>query len=100
MEKKPPDRWHPPARAQNGTDSVGRRNESRWCRRQGTGLTTAQMLANLTVAELFHTPDGAAFADLMIDAHRETWPVRSTRFRSWLRRKYYEATGAVPGAGA
>jgi hypothetical protein len=44
-------------------------------------------------AELFHTDDGAAFADLIIDGHRETWPVRSARFRSWLRRKHYEATG-------
>jgi hypothetical protein len=30
-----------------------------------------------------------AFADLMIDGHRETW------LRSWLRRKYYEATGGA-----
>src|SRR5258707_11083147 len=51
-------------------------------------------------AELFHTADGTAFADLMIDGHRETWPVRSLRLRSWLRRKYYEATGAAQGAGA
>ncbi len=59
------------------------------------------MITNLAVgAELFHTADGTAFADLMIDGHRETWPVRSTRLRSWLRRKYYEATGAAPGAGA
>jgi hypothetical protein len=59
------------------------------------------MLTNLAVsAELFHTADGTAFADLMIDGHRETWPVRSIRLRSWLRRKYYEATGAAPGAGA
>jgi hypothetical protein len=59
------------------------------------------MLTNLAVsAELFHTADGTAFADLMIDGHRETWPVHSLRLRSWLRRKYYEATGAAPGAGA
>src|SRR6516165_2423086 len=59
------------------------------------------MHTNLAVrAELFHTADGTAFADLIIDGHRETWPVRSTRVRSWLRRKYYEATGAAAGAGA
>jgi hypothetical protein len=27
--------------------------------------------------------------------HRETWPVRSKRFRGWLRRRYYEATGGA-----
>ena len=59
------------------------------------------MLANLNVEpELFHTASGAAFADIMIDGHRETWPVRGGRFRSWLRRQYYEKTGGVPGAGA
>src|SRR5260370_7114255 len=64
-------------------------------------VTTANMLTNLGVsAKLFHAADGTAFADLMIDGHRETWPVRSLRLRSWLRRKYYEATGAAPGAGA
>jgi hypothetical protein len=59
------------------------------------------MLIDLTVrVELFHTASGAAFADLMIDGHRETWPVRGTRFRSWLRRRYYESTGEAPSAGA
>src|SRR5258707_4169734 len=59
------------------------------------------MLTHLAAStELFHSADGTAFADLMIDGHRETWPVRSIRLRSWLRRKYYEATGAAPGAGA
>jgi len=58
------------------------------------------MLTNLTVAtELFHAADETAFADIMIEGHRETWPIRSSRFRLWLRRKYYEATGEAPGAG-
>jgi hypothetical protein len=43
--------------------------------------------------ELFHTASGTAFADIMIDGHRETWPIRSKRFRAWLRRRYYQATG-------
>jgi hypothetical protein len=47
-------------------------------------------------AELFHTPTGTAYADIAVAAHRETWPVRSQRFRAWLRRRYYEATGDAP----
>jgi hypothetical protein len=59
------------------------------------------MLPNLNVdAQLFHTASGAAFADIMVDGHRETWPIRSGRFRSWLRQQYYEETGGVPTAGA
>src|SRR5262252_9182040 len=48
--------------------------------------------------ELFHTAAGTAFADILVDGHRETWPIRSKRFRAWLRRRYYEATGGVASA--
>jgi hypothetical protein len=48
--------------------------------------------------ELFHTAIGTAFADIMIDGHRETWPIRSKRFRAWLRRCYYQATGEAASA--
>src|SRR4029077_11563845 len=49
--------------------------------------------------ELFHTAAGTAFADILVNGHRETWPIRSKRFRGWLRRRYYEATGAATSAG-
>src|ERR1700746_1967233 len=45
--------------------------------------------------DLFHTVTGTAFADLLINGHRESWPIRSKRFRGWLRRRYYEATGGA-----
>src|SRR3989442_12116235 len=47
---------------------------------------------------LFHTATGTAFADIMVDGHRETWPIRSKRFRGWLRRRYYQATGGAASA--
>jgi hypothetical protein len=47
---------------------------------------------------LFHDPNGTAFADLTIDGHRETWPIRSRQFRHWLRRRYYEDTGSAASA--
>jgi hypothetical protein len=50
--------------------------------------------------ELFHTAAGTAFADLLIDGHRETWPVRSGRFRAWLRQRHYQETGAAASAAA
>src|SRR5215472_16313765 len=48
--------------------------------------------------ELFHTAAGTAFAELLVDGHRETWPIRSKRFRGWLRRRYYQATGCAASA--
>jgi hypothetical protein len=51
-----------------------------------------------TCAELFHTAVGTAFADILTDGHRETWPIRSRRFKGFLRRSYYKATGTAPSA--
>src|ERR1043165_2492502 len=56
------------------------------------------MLEDITACEeVFHTAGGVACADLIRDGHRETWPIRSKRFRTWVRRCYYHATGAAPG---
>jgi hypothetical protein len=44
---------------------------------------------------LFHTAAGTAYADLIIDGHRETWAIRSRQFRTWLRRCYFEETGCA-----
>ena len=61
----------------------------------------SDMLVQLALAsDLFHTSAGIAFADVQIDGRRETWPIRSKRFRSWLRNAYYDQTGAAPAAGA
>src|SRR5690349_11511546 len=48
---------------------------------------------------LFHTPTGMAYADILVDDHRETWAIRSPRFRLWLRGRYYEATGTAASIG-
>jgi len=43
----------------------------------GKGPTQADILIGLAqAAELFHTPDGTGYADLDINGHRETWPIR------------------------
>jgi hypothetical protein len=48
--------------------------------------------------DLFHTAIGTAFADITVEGHRETWPIRSKRFRSFLRRCHYQATGEAASA--
>jgi hypothetical protein len=50
------------------------------------------------VESLFHDPTGTAYADLTIEGHRETWPIRSGQFRHWLRRRYYEEYGSAASA--
>jgi len=57
------------------------------------------MLIDMSLCEeLFHTAAGTAFADILVDGHRETWPIRSKRFRGWLRRCYYQTTGDAASA--
>jgi hypothetical protein len=57
------------------------------------------MLIDMALCEeLFHTSAGTAFADTLLEGHRETWPIRSKRFRAWLRRRYYQATGGAASA--
>ena len=62
----------------------------------GRGPTQADILIDLAgAAELFHSADGTAFADVMINDHRETWPVRTKGFRRWLARQFFEETGGA-----
>ena len=51
-------------------------------------------------ADLFHAPDGTAFADLHINGHRETWPIRGKGFRRWITRRFFEETGGAPSSEA
>src|SRR6516165_11727644 len=50
-----------------------------------------------TPVSLFHTAAGVAYADIEIDQHRETWPIRGNQFRAWLRRRHYERTEEAMG---
>jgi hypothetical protein len=67
----------------------------------GRGPTQADILIGLAqTAELFHTADGAGFADLDIKGHRETWPIHGKGFRRWLARRFFEETGGAPSSEA
>jgi hypothetical protein len=55
----------------------------------------ADMLTNAGGVDLFHTAGGTAFADLLINGNRETWPIRSKRFKTWLRHCHYKGVGAA-----
>ena len=54
----------------------------------------------MTCDDLFHTATGTAFADILIDGHRETWHIRSKRLHSWLRHCHGQVTGEAASAAA
>jgi hypothetical protein len=58
------------------------------------------LIPNAVSAEFFHTDAGTAFVDLLINGNRETWPIRSKRFRNWLRRRHYEITRTAASTAA
>src|SRR5215470_11063957 len=111
------DRWHRSAQDcaqaleghawQQGPGSAesviaGRSNRStthfRWCRQRSTITMAFTLALSCSAASSFHDPNGTAFADLVIDGHRETWPIRGRHFRHWLRRRYYEETDSAASA--
>ena len=49
-------------------------------------------------AELFHSQDDRCFAQINVDGHRENHEIKSTTFRRWLTRGFYEKTGKPPTA--
>jgi hypothetical protein len=57
-------------------------------------------LALTTSIELFHTPDGEAYATIAVEGHRETWPLKVKAFRRWLARLFYQAEDKSPGSQA
>ncbi len=67
----------------------------------GRGPKQADILVELaSAAELFHTSDGTGFADLDVNGHRETWPIRNKGFRRWLTREFFNHTGGAPNSEA
>jgi hypothetical protein len=65
------------------------------------GPTQADKLIALARdAELFHSLDGTGSADLDVNGHRETWPIRSKAFRRWLTRRFFQVTEGAPNGEA
>jgi len=63
--------------------------------------TQASLLVQLAAHfELFHTPDGTAYADIYVDGHRETYPINGDSFEQLFKHSFYKLTSepAAPEA--
>ena len=66
-----------------------------------SGPTQAEILVDLASnAELFHAPNETGYADVVVNEHRETWPIRSRGFKRWLIKRYYDDVGSPPNSEA
>jgi hypothetical protein len=63
---------------------------------------TADVLIGLSdrAEELFHAPDGTAYATIPVGDHLETWALRSKGFRRWLVREFFVTTSSAPNSEA
>jgi hypothetical protein len=64
---------------------------------QATRLVALAMGAGV---ELFHTPEGEAYASMGVEGHTETWPLNVRGFRRWLARLFYTEEAKAPGGQA
>jgi len=67
---------------------------------RGTNQADRLVEATLQAAELFHARDGTGYADVVVENHRQTWPIRSRGFRRWLARRFFEGTQSAPSSEA
>lgn len=67
---------------------------------KSSGSRAHQALALAAGADLFHSETGRAYATFTVHDHRETWPVRSTVFSTWLSSQHYRQHSEVLSASA
>ena len=66
----------------------------------GKPAISTQVVALVDGCRLAHDADGKAFIQIQENGHYESWPIRSTNFRMWLTRQYFEQYGKVPNDAA
>lgn len=54
------------------------------------------LLEALDGAELWHSPEKAAYATISVNGHRENWRIDSSAFQRWAAGQFYRATGGAP----
>lgn len=76
---------------------------NKWEMMANSNVKESQALLMVTLAKgftntLFHTPNGEAFASIVVNEHAETHRVSSNDFSHWLGRLYYKETGKPASA--
>ncbi|MEX2013931.1 MAG: hypothetical protein WD896_01085, partial [Parcubacteria group bacterium] len=67
----------------------------------GKSESQATLLVQLAAdAQLFHTPDGEAYATLEVDGHNETKALKEKAFKHYLMGRFYDVHGKSPNAQA
>jgi hypothetical protein len=65
-----------------------------------TDSQSTKIVRLASAVKLVHTPDGGTYATVPVGDHEETCATRSTAFRRWLARRFYEEEGVAPSSQA
>jgi hypothetical protein len=73
------------------TDEVDKNNPVAADSPRGVAKRHATLAANMAADwELWHTPANEAYATLMVEDHKENWPVRSQNFRRFVAKQFFD----------
>lgn len=64
--------------------------------KQQTPRQRDKLLEALNGAELWHSPEKAAYATISVNRHIEHWRIDSPAFLRWAAGRFYRATGSAP----
>jgi hypothetical protein len=81
-------------------EGILRQMEAQGATEEESQATRLVALAHAAGATLFHTPDGEAYASIVVEGHTETWPLKVKSFRRWLARLFYAEYDKTPGSQA
>jgi hypothetical protein len=61
----------------------------------------ATLAANMAADwELWHTPSKEAYATILVDSHKENWPVRSQTFKRFVAKQFFDEQGKAMNSEA
>jgi hypothetical protein len=90
---------HPNGHAKGMTAEGKRDRNGDGDRRKESKASALIKLARDEIAELWYTPDDAAYATIIVNGVRQHWPLRSRAFAQWLARRFYEQTATNEKTG-
>jgi hypothetical protein len=64
----------------------------------GKRSQATRLIALCSDTELFCTSDGSSYATFPNGSHLETWSLKSSGFRMYMTRKFYQSENSAPGA--
>jgi len=80
---------------------IDEKNPAPACQGEDEAQSQATLAANMAAGwELWHTPAKEAYATILVDNHKENWPVRSQTFKRFLAKQFFDEQGEAMNSEA